>query len=126
MATLTVTDIEALFDSLVQAWNRGDPEGVAEQYAPDGRLFTPFGEVFDGLDAVRDAYVTNFAGILAGSQTQITVQGVRHLTGDMFIVDATQSISGPLPDLHLTTVVRHTGDRAQLVEARPFAVLPRP
>jgi uncharacterized protein (TIGR02246 family) len=126
MATLTVTDIEALFDSLVQAWNRGDPEGVADRYAPDGRLFTPFGEAFDGQDAVRDAYVTYFAGMLAGSQTQITVESVRHLAGNLFIVDATQSISGPLPDLHLTTVVRQTGDSARLVEARPFAVLPRP
>ena len=126
MATLTVTDIEALFDTLVQAWNRGDAEGVAAQFAPDGRLFTPFGDAFDGLDAVRDAYVTNFAGILAGTQTQITVEDVRHLAGDLFIVDATQSISGPLPALHLTSVVRQSGDRAQFVEARPFAVLPKP
>lgn len=126
MATLTATDIEALFDSMARAWNRGDPEGVAAEFAPDGRLFTPFGDAFDGQEAVRDAYVTNFATLLAGTQTEITVEGVRHLAGDLYIVDATQSISGPLPDLHLTTVVRQTGDRAQVVEARPFAILPRP
>jgi uncharacterized protein (TIGR02246 family) len=126
MATLTTTDVEALFDNICQAWNGGDADGVAAAFAPDGRIVTPFGDEFDGLDAVRDAYRFYFNGLLGGSQTQITIGQVRHLAADMFIVDATQSITGPLGNLHLTAVVRQSGDTAQLVELRPYAFLPKP
>jgi uncharacterized protein (TIGR02246 family) len=126
MSTLTTTDIEALFEAFCQAWNRGDADGAAAPYAPGGRIFTPFGDEFDGRDAVREAYASYFAGLLAGTETQITMGEVRHLGGDLFIVDATQSITGPLGDLHLTGVVRQSGDTAQIVELRPYAFLPKP
>lgn len=126
MATLTSTDIEALFEGTCQAWNRGDPEAVAAQFAADGRLFTPFGDEHDGLDEVRQAYRYYFSTLLAGSQTRIVLGQVRHLGGDLVIVDATQSISGPIGDLHLTAIVRQSGDTAQLVEVRPYAFLPKP
>jgi uncharacterized protein (TIGR02246 family) len=126
MATLTTTDVEALFEDLCRAWNRGDAHSVAAVYAPDARLVTPFGDEFDGRDAIRDAYVHYFGGLLAGTQTQITTGKVRHLGADLFIVDATQSITGPLGDLHLTGVVRQSGDMAQIVELRPYAFLTMP
>ena len=126
MATLTTTDVEALFEDFCQAWNRGDAEGVAAIYAPEGRIFTPFGEEFDGRDAVREAYKSYFGGMLAGTKTQITAVELRHLGADLFIVDATQSVTGPLGDLHLTGVVRQSGDTAQIVELRPYVFLAQP
>ena len=126
MATLTTTDIEALFEGHAQAWNRADPEGLAAAYAPEGRLFSPFGEEFDGRSAIREAFNYYFAGMLAGTETQIAMGEVRPLGADLFIVDATQSITGPLGDLHITAVVRQCGDTAQLVELRPYAFLAKP
>lgn len=125
MATLTTLDVEALCEGLSQAWNRGDPDGVADAYAADGRLYTPFGDAFDGQDAVREAYRLYFGTLLAGTQTAISVGPVRSLGCDLFMVDATQSITA-FPNLHLTMVVRHNGAAAEIVEARPFVFLPKP
>lgn len=124
MATLTTTDIEALFEALVEGWNRGDADAVAATYAPDGRIITPFGDEHDGQLALRDSYASYFATLLAGTQTSVRDLQVRPLDGDLVVVDATQSISG-LPDMHVTAVVRRTGERAEIVEARPFVFLPK-
>ena len=125
MGTLTTTDIEALFDALVEGWNRGDADAVAATYAPDGRIITPFGDEHDGRPALQESYAFYFGTLLAGSQTSVHDLKVRPLGGDLVVVDVTQSITG-LPDMHVTAVVRRTGERAEIVEARPFAFLPKP
>lgn len=67
-----------------------------------------------------------FTGLLAGTRTEISVHAVRELATDLFVVDGTQSITGPLPPLHFTAVVRRNRDTAEIVECRPYAFLPTP
>ena len=124
--TITRLDAEALFDALCRAWNAGDPGGVAAHFAPDGRLFDPFGNEWDGLEAVTTAYVENFKGILAGTTTEVVIDSVRELAPGLAIVDGWQTFTGPLPRMHLTAVVRAEGETAVLVEARPYAVMEQP
>ena len=126
ISTITRLDTEAVFDTLCRAWNAGDPVGVAVCFAPDGRLFDPFGNEWDGLDAVTTAYVENFKGILAGTTTEVVIDSVRELAPGLAIVDGWQTFTGPLPRMHLTAVLRAEGETARLVEARPYVVMERP
>lgn len=126
MPTMTTTDLQALFSDVCQAWTRGDADGLAAHYAVDGRLISPFGDVLDGRDAVRAGFAGLFAGLLAGTRTEIAVQDVRALAPGLSVVDGTQSITGPLPPLHFTAVVRQVGEAAEILECRPYAFLAAP
>jgi uncharacterized protein (TIGR02246 family) len=124
--TPTRLDIEAVFDALCQAWNAGDPTGIAATFAPDGRIIDPFGGEWDGHDAVLAAYQQNFEGRLAGTTTAIDIKSVRELAPGVAIVDGWQTITGPLGGMHLTAVLRAAGETVQLVECRPYVLLVLP
>ena len=126
--TLTPTrlDVEALFGAMCQAWNAGDAPAIAATFAPDGRLVDPFGDEWDGRDAVEAAYQEYFKGLLAGTTTEIDIASVRELAPGLAVVDGWQTISGPLPRMHLTAIVRAEGDSAQVVECRPYVLLELP
>lgn len=126
MSTMTDTDVRALFADVCTAWNRGDAAGIAGHYAPEGRLINPFGEVADGRTAIEAVFTELFAGLLAGSTSDIEVDTVRELAPGLLVVDGTQTTSGPLPPLHVTAVVRQTADAAQILECRPYAFVPQP
>lgn len=124
--TLTSLDVEALFDALCQAWNAGDTPAIAATFAPDGRLVDPLGDEWDGRDAVAAAYQEYFTGLLAGTTTEIDIASVRDLAPGLAVVDGWQTISGPLPRMHLTAIVRAEGDSVALVECRPYILLELP
>ncbi len=126
MLTMNATNVQALFADVCAAWNRGDAHALAEHYAPDGRLINPFGEVADGREAIEAGFAQLFGGLLAGTSTEITVQNVRDVGAAMFIVDGTQTVTGPLPPLHVTAIVRQHGDRAEIIDCRPYAFLSTP
>ena len=102
---------------MCRAWNAGDPVGVAACFAADGRLFDPFGNEWDGFEAVTSAYVENFKGILRGTTTEVVIDSVRELAPGLAIVDGWQTFTA-LPRMHLTAVVRAEGETAPLVEGR--------
>jgi uncharacterized protein (TIGR02246 family) len=126
MSNLTMTDAQALFDNMCAAWNQADPVGVAATYTPEGRLVIPFGDVYDGREAITAGFAEHFGGILAGTTTRIDVEHVRSLGEGLSVVDATQETTGPLPTLHVTAVLRVDGEEAGVVECRPYAFLPDP
>jgi uncharacterized protein (TIGR02246 family) len=124
--TLTRLDVEALFGSLREAWNAGDSAAIAATFAPDGRLVDPLGDEWDGREAISAAYQEYFGGLLAGTTTEIVIASVRELAPGLAVVDGWQTISGPLPRMHLTAIVRAEGDTAQVVECRPYILLELP
>jgi uncharacterized protein (TIGR02246 family) len=124
--TSTKADAEALFETLCQAWNAGNPEGIAAGFAADGRLVDPFGNEWDGIDAVTTAYVETLNGVLAGTTTEVVIDSVRELAPGLAVVDAWQTFSGPLPRMHLTAIVRSEGDTVRIVEGRPYILLEMP
>jgi uncharacterized protein (TIGR02246 family) len=126
MSTMTGTDVQALFDEVCAAWNRGDAAGIAAHYAADGRLVDPFGGVADGRSAIEKVFVAMFRGLLAGTISEIHIDNTRRLAPGLLIVEGSQRVTGPLPALHVTAIVRQTGERAEILECRPYPFLPAP
>jgi uncharacterized protein (TIGR02246 family) len=126
MSTMTGTDMQALFDEVCAAWNRGDATGIAAHYAADGRLVDPFGGVADGRAEIEKVFVAMFGGLLAGTTSEIHIDDVRPLAPGTLIVEGSQRVTGPLSTLHVTAIVRQTGEHAEILECRPYQFLPAP
>jgi uncharacterized protein (TIGR02246 family) len=124
--TPTRVDVEALFSAMCEAWNAQDAVGTAAMYAADGRLIDPFGREHDRRDRIEEAFEENFRTLLAGSTTRLEVESVRELVPGLAVVDAKQTFTGGLPDMHATLIVRGGQERAEVVECRPYAVLELP
>lgn len=137
MASMSITDAQALFNDMSKAWNNADAAGIAETYAPTGRLVTPDGAVLEGRGAITAAFTMLFggpasagladawAGLFVGTTTEITVDDVRSLGQGLVVVEASQTV-GPLPPLHITAVVEQRGESAEILECRPYAFLVLP
>jgi uncharacterized protein (TIGR02246 family) len=125
-ANPTRADVEALFTPMCEAWSAQDPVGTAAMYGVDGRLIDPFGREHDGRDRIEQAFEENFRTVLAGSTTTIEVQSVRELVPGLAVVDALQTFTGGLPDMHATLIVRGGRERAEVVECRPYPFLEPP
>ena len=126
-------DAQALLDSARGAWNAGDAQALALKYADDGRLISPFGDDLRGRDAISAAFAELFATMLAGTTTTFAVEDTRTLATGLTLVDGTQIVRGIrspdgslMPDwpLHFAAIVRQQGDRAEILEARPYAFTP--
>ena len=122
----TMTDVKALFDGVCAAWNAADAAGLAAHYARDGRLINPFGRITDGREAIAAGFTELFSGVLAGTSTSIQIDSVRELAPSLVVVDGTQTLTGPVPPLHFTAVVRQQDETAEILECRPYAFLPAP
>lgn len=138
LPTPTRLDAQAVFTAMSQGWNAADAERTAATYAADGRLVTPFGVALHGRAAITDAFGMLFggasvpglpavwAGMFVDTTTEIVVDDVRALTEGLVVVEATQTTDGPLPPLHLTAILAHAGDKAEILECRPYPFMALP
>jgi hypothetical protein len=68
-ATATATDVAAIVDRYIDAWNETDPAArralIAQTWMPDGRYLDPLmtGEGHDGIDAMIAGVQDQFPGI---------------------------------------------------------------
>lgn len=63
--------------------------------------------------------------MLAGTSTSIEIETVRELGAGVVVVDGTQTLTGPIPPMHVTAVVRQHDGTAEILECRPVRLSPR-
>jgi uncharacterized protein (TIGR02246 family) len=68
-------DVIRLYEGLLDAWNRGDADGYAARFAPDGNLVGFDGSTVDGRAAVGE----HLSGIFGSHQTAAYVAAVREV-----------------------------------------------
>jgi uncharacterized protein (TIGR02246 family) len=93
MLTMDESDIEALYDQLIAAWNDHEGEAMAEPFAEDGVIIGFDGSVSSG----RQAIGTEMSNIFADHETgryAVKVQSVRALGPQAVILRA---IAGLVP-----------------------------
>ncbi|SRR6266540_592891 len=128
------SEIQALFDRFIAAWNRNDARACAADFAADGSLINPFGEEARGSEAIAGLYARYFATMLEGTTTTFTNSNIREL-GSLALVDCTQTIdnlrapdgsAAPALVVHLVTLTQRSGDRWQILDARPYVFMAIP
>jgi uncharacterized protein (TIGR02246 family) len=93
MLTMDESDVEALYDQLIAAWNDHDGEAMAEPFAEDGVIIGFDGSVSSG----RQAIGTEMSNIFADHETgryAVKVRSVRPLGPQATILRA---IAGLVP-----------------------------
>ena len=65
------------FEALDKAWNAGDADGIAEGFASDCVLVSPYGAVARGRDEVRELFRIGFSAALKGSSRRTVIDSVR-------------------------------------------------
>jgi uncharacterized protein (TIGR02246 family) len=93
MLTMDESDVEALYDQLIAAWNDHEGEAMAEPFAEDGVIIGFDGSVSSG----RQAIGTEMSNIFADHETgryAVKVQSVRALGPQAVILRA---IAGLVP-----------------------------
>lgn len=84
--------IAALVARAEQAWNRGDAQGYAEAFSPDGSFTNIIGMTFHGREAFERRHAEVFATIFKGSVARFTVAELRFIRPDVAIADLTAEV----------------------------------
>ena len=79
---------------LVQAWNKGDPERLAELFLPNGVLRLPTGTEIQSRDEIRKAFTEQRAGKLKDTKLSNTVDEVSTPSAQSAAVKGTYQIEG--------------------------------
>ena len=79
---------------LVQAWNQGDPERLAELFLPNGVLRLPTGTEIQSRDEIRKAFTEQRNGKLKDTRLSNTVDEVSTPSAQSAAVKGTYQIEG--------------------------------
>jgi uncharacterized protein (TIGR02246 family) len=80
-----------------KAFDAGDADAIAAQFAEDARVVDPSGEVFEGRDAIRDRFAEGFEA-QPGRTIVLDPQSIQFLTDDVAIEEGVASILPPRPE----------------------------
>lgn len=116
--------LQALIVEHDRAWNAHDPDAMTALFVEDGSLITPGGKQVEGHAALRALFAS--PGPTKQSTSSTELDGVRFLSPDLALLDATQTLSSALPAMdgaqaRLVAVARGVGGTWRFVAARPFA-----
>jgi uncharacterized protein (TIGR02246 family) len=89
------TQIEALFDSLKQAWTDNDAAAYGACFTADSDYVSYDGTWAVGRAAMQDAHDRLFRGVLAGSALVGELESIRHVSPGVAIVHGTGSVLMP-------------------------------
>lgn len=124
------SDVEAFLKLVCDAWQSNDGRALASFFTDDGSLINPFGERADGRQAVAAMYSGYFDGMLKGTSTTITLDGVRPIGLDHAFLDAEQVINGAGGEvvlrLHLSALLRREEGAWRFIDCRPYALAALP
>ena len=89
--------IRKIHADFTAAWNRHDPAALAAIWSADGDLVNPEGRSAKGRAEVQKNFAAEQAAIYKSSTFANTVTGIRFLTPDIAIVDASFEIQNATP-----------------------------
>lgn len=111
--TSTETGIRQAVTALQERFNRGDPEGLANCWMPDGEFIGPAGCRIVGREQIEAAFDAYFAAN-EDPKLQLGIAGWRLVTDDVALVDLMTELT-PLPEglpsepVSTLVLVRHEG-----------------
>lgn len=129
------SEILAIYHRIEEAWGQGNSKAAAANFAPDGDLTDPFGNVARGRDQVEALLRQTFTQGFPGSSMKITPELIRSLSADVAISDGTWHLTlgappgaspPPTPVGRLTTVFRKLDGKWQIESDRPMLPAPMP
>lgn len=127
-------DVRALYDALIEAWNRRDAEAMAALFAPEGQMVGFDGSQVDGAAKIAAHLAPIFADHPTPPFTTV-VRGVRSLGPDAAILNAIAGMIPPgqaelRPELNAVqtvTATRRDGAwRIEMFQNTPAALHGRP
>jgi uncharacterized protein (TIGR02246 family) len=86
--------IRQLYARYDARWNEGDLTGLAMIWADDADHVEPDGRVVKGRAAIENQLRQRFASDLKGTRSQQTITGIRFITRDVAVVDASYEVTG--------------------------------
>jgi uncharacterized protein (TIGR02246 family) len=130
MKNVLADQVTASLDRFCAAWKTNDGASLGSHFVEDGSLINPFGERADGRAAVSAMYTQYFGTVLRGTTTRFQPASIRPVAADHAFVDGRQTIVGAdgqvVMDVHLSALLRRSGDSWQFVDSRPFNYTPVP
>ena len=87
------TQIRAIVEEQVRAWNAGDAVAFSKSFADSGSFTNIRGTVFYGHKAFEDRHQEIFAGFFKGSKLAMSITRIRFVRPDVAIVDLATELS---------------------------------
>lgn len=128
----TNPDKEIFQDTVAQfssAWNNHDSKAMADFWATDGTLLSPWtNSVYSGRDEIEKYFVREQIDGMKDSQIKLDIEKVRFIDSDTAFVDANLTISGmkiagenavPFRNHGVFLFVKRDG-KWKILEARPY------
>lgn len=121
-------EFQQIANKMVSAWNNHDPHAVAELWAEDGNLITPWSHEFNGKKEIERHFVQEHSDTMKDSQIAMKVQNVRFIDPETAFVDADIWITGmtvggekaaPFNDHAIFLIVKKEGKWLVLI-GRPY------
>jgi uncharacterized protein (TIGR02246 family) len=84
---------ESTVKQLVQAWNQGDADKVAELFLPDGVLRLPTGSEIKSREEIKNTIAKHHAGMLKETKLTNSIEGVS-TEGDKAVVKGNYQLAG--------------------------------
>ncbi len=128
----TIRQLYAGYDA---AWNKGDVAALTLAWAADADHVEPDGRAVKGRAAIEKDLAQRFATDLKGTRSQQTITGVRFITPDVALVDASYEVTNvrdpqgqPAPPLkgRYVDIWSKRGGKWQIVADRPVVPAPAP
>ncbi len=86
--------IRELYTEYDAAWNKGNSAQLAMVWTDDADHVEPNGRVVAGRTAIWKDFEQRFAGDLKDTRSQQTVTGIRFITPDVAVADASYEVTG--------------------------------
>ena len=119
--------VRAMYEDLIDAWNRHDVPAVARLWAIDGDHLEPDGTVAKGRDAVTKLFTRQHESVFKESTLDMNLQDVWFHGDNLAIVDGSYELKGAkLPNGteiaprrgHFTSVLLYEDGRWQVAASR--------
>lgn len=123
------TAVKNVIENYYNAWNKHDSKKMAEFYASDADLRTPWNEFAKNRKEIEEIFVSQHANMMKNAHIDFSIKSIRLVKPDIAFVDAESTISGmkssgerqyaPLHHSVVFLLVKRDG-KWQILNGRPF------
>ena len=97
MVNASVDQPEDVAAAFVEAWQRRDPDGIADLFDEDAEFVNVTGLWWHDRKSIRQAHAYGLSVIFQDSKLRLRDTRVKHLTGDIAVVHARLVLTGQTP-----------------------------